>query len=120
MRAQPLVYVKYVPESSRWYCTLLGAASGHGGEEYERIVDPKRHDENAPYSTKHLVLQLHTWKKNHHHGTPGDAEAKVGNGLLVWFVVDDFDAAAKRAKTMKATIVTDVTRTPRRSSARFG
>lgn len=35
-------------------------------------------------------------KRNHHHGTPGDAEAKVGNGLLVWFVVDDFDAAAKR------------------------
>jgi hypothetical protein len=60
MRAQPLIYVKDVPESSRWYCTLLGAASGHGGEEYERIVDPKRHDENASYSTKHLVLQLHT------------------------------------------------------------
>ena len=36
--AQPLICVADVVASSRWYCTLLGGTSGHGGTEYERIM----------------------------------------------------------------------------------
>jgi hypothetical protein len=38
MRPQPLISVTDVPRSSRWYQELLGCDSGHGGEEYERLV----------------------------------------------------------------------------------
>jgi predicted enzyme related to lactoylglutathione lyase len=31
-------------------------------------------------------------------------EGRAGNGLLLWFVVHDFDAAWERAQTMGATI----------------
>jgi hypothetical protein len=106
MKSQPLIYVKDVEVSSKWYCTLLGADSGHGGGEYERIMDPKRPDKKDLYSTEHLLLQLHSWEEDHHHGTPGDRSAPVGNGLLLWFLVDDFDEVVKRATKLKAPVVT--------------
>ena len=38
MRPQPMIAVKDVEASSRWYQRLLGCESGHGGKEYERLV----------------------------------------------------------------------------------
>jgi hypothetical protein len=38
MRPQPLISVTDVPRSTRWYQELLSCDSGHGGEEYERLL----------------------------------------------------------------------------------
>jgi hypothetical protein len=38
MHPQPLISVTDVPGSSRWYQELLGCESGHGGDEYERLL----------------------------------------------------------------------------------
>lgn len=66
MRAQPLVAVKDVEKASRWYQTLLGCKSAHGGVEYERLVDPGLH--TSVYGSDGLILQLHSWEVEHHHG----------------------------------------------------
>jgi hypothetical protein len=42
-------------------------------------------------------------------GDPSDA---VGNGMLLWFEVDDFDAAVARARELEAPILLDVHRNP--------
>jgi len=95
MRPQPLICVSDVEASSLWYQRLLGCQSAHGGPEYERLESEGR-----------LILQLHHWEVDHHHGQIGDPELKpYGNGLLLWFEVDDFDAAAARAAQMQATVV---------------
>jgi len=92
MRPQPLICVRDVQASSRWYQELFGCKSDHGGAEYERLVAGGR-----------LVLQLHRWDVEHDHGLIADAGAKpYGNGVLLWFEVEDFDAALERAKRMKA------------------
>ena len=40
-----------------------------------------------------LILQLHRWEVEHHHGPIGDPNVKpYGNGVLLWFEVEDFDA----------------------------
>jgi catechol 2,3-dioxygenase-like lactoylglutathione lyase family enzyme len=44
---QPLIAVRDVAASSRWYQALLGCESAHGGHEYEMLV-----------SSGKLVLQL--------------------------------------------------------------
>ncbi len=94
MRPQPLIAVSDVEASSRWYQQLLGCESAHGGPEYERLVFKEI-----------LVLQLHRFDVEHHHGQIGDAADKpYGNGVLLWFEVDDFDAAVARAMAMKADI----------------
>ena len=38
MRPQPLIAVRDVEATSRWYQRLLGCESAHGGAEYERLT----------------------------------------------------------------------------------
>jgi catechol 2,3-dioxygenase-like lactoylglutathione lyase family enzyme len=42
----------------------------------------------------------------------GDPLVGVGNGALLWFEVDDFDAAVSRARALGAPILLDVHRNP--------
>jgi catechol 2,3-dioxygenase-like lactoylglutathione lyase family enzyme len=102
MRPQPLIAVRDVEASSRWYQRLLGCQSAHGGAEYERLV-----------ANDSLILQLHSFKVEHHHGPIGDPLNKpYGNGVLLWFEIDDFDSAVVRAEELKAEIVLPRHRNP--------
>lgn len=102
MRPQPLVAVADVEASSRWYQRLLGCQSAHGGAEYERLT-----------AGGELVLQLHHWDVEHHHGAMGDPDLRpYGNGVLLWFEVDDFDDAVRRAGELGAEVVLAPHRNP--------
>ncbi len=101
MHPQPLICVRDVEASSRWYQQLLDCKSDHGGPHYERLVLGDR-----------LVLQLHNWNVDHDHGPIGDPKLPLGNGVLLWFEVDDFDAAAVRAAELQAKIVMPRHRNP--------
>ena len=101
MRPQPLICVDDVEASSRWYQRLLNCESAHGGAEYDRLV-----------SGGTLVLQLHHWQEDHHHGKIGEADERRGNGLLLWFEVDDFDAALHRIEALNAEVILQKHRNP--------
>jgi catechol 2,3-dioxygenase-like lactoylglutathione lyase family enzyme len=110
-----MIAVADVEKSSAWYCELLGAASGHGGPEYEQVVVDGE-----------LILQLHRQESEHHHGTIGDPDQPLGNGVALWFELDSPDSpsasssadspdsadalgeAAARAEAMGAMIQTGV------------
>lgn len=101
MQLQPLICVHDVEASSLWYQELLGCDSGHGGPEYERLNFHGK-----------LVLQLHKWDVEHQHGPLGDPALRpYGNGVILWFELEDFDLVADRAERMKVEIIT-----PRRVS----
>lgn len=96
-----MLTVRNVPVSSVWYQAVLGAASGHGGDEYEQLlVDGE------------LVLQLHHLDVGHHHGSIADPDVPLGNGVAVWFEADAFDAVVSRARAARARIQTDVHNNP--------
>ncbi len=102
MRPQPLIAVTDVEASSRWYRRLLGCVSNHGGSAYEQLV-----------FNGQLILQLHSFAVEHHHGPIADPQDRpYGNGLLLWFEVDDFDAVVGRAVDMGADIVKTTHRNP--------
>jgi catechol 2,3-dioxygenase-like lactoylglutathione lyase family enzyme len=101
MHPQPLICVRDVEASSRWYQHLLGCESGHGGPRYERLVSQER-----------LILQLHRWDVEDNHGRIGDPTLTIGNGVLLWFEVDDFDSAAARAAELNAPVVLPRQRNP--------
>jgi catechol 2,3-dioxygenase-like lactoylglutathione lyase family enzyme len=95
MQPQPLIAVRDVEGSSRWYQRLLGCWSAHGGTEYERLVD----------HSGALILQLHDWDA-HEHPHMGDPATKpCGNGVLLWFQIEDFAAAVGRARALSAEIL---------------
>jgi catechol 2,3-dioxygenase-like lactoylglutathione lyase family enzyme len=102
MRPQPLIAVTDVEASSRWYQQLLGLRSDHGGPEYERLV-----------AGDTLVMQLHHFEVDHHHGAIGDPlDRPYGNGVLLWFEVDDFDGAHARAMEMGVEVMLPRHRNP--------
>jgi catechol 2,3-dioxygenase-like lactoylglutathione lyase family enzyme len=93
MKVQPMITVRDVGASSRFYQRVLGAKSGHGGDEYEQIVRDGV-----------LLLQLH-----HHdpeeHPFLYDEKVPVGNGAILWFETAEFDAAVARARDIGARIL---------------
>ena len=97
---QPLLAVHDVPASSRWYARLLGA---------EPTSKTMRSDHAHVYDRLlcggSLVLQLHAWDEEDHPNLVNAKDARPGHGVLVWFEVDDFDAAVKRARALKAKVL---------------
>ena len=102
MRPQPLISVHDVEATSRWYQTLLGFRSDHGGPDYERLVD----------GDGVLRMQLHNWDVEHDHANLGDPALPIGNGVLLWFEIDDFDEAVSRAGALEAAVVLAPHRNP--------
>ncbi len=94
IQAQPLIAVRDVTASSRWYQALLGCESAHGGEEYEMLV-----------SSGKLVLQLHAWDVDEHVNLMKPNSAPHGHGVLLWFETTDLDAAVQAAHALKAEVV---------------
>jgi catechol 2,3-dioxygenase-like lactoylglutathione lyase family enzyme len=95
MRPQPLIAVTDVEASSAWYQRLLSCESAHGGSHYERLVRGGS-----------LILQLHSFEVEHHHGRIGNPDDRpFGNGVLLWFEVDDFEAAMARVAELEPEIV---------------
>jgi len=85
VQIEPMITVRDVEASSRFYQCVLDAESGHGGDEYEQIVRGGV-----------LLLQLHH-RDAHEHPHLIDESLPVGNGVLLWFRTEDFDAALERA-----------------------
>ena len=77
---------------------VVQAARAH----YERLL-----------AGRELVLQLHRFDVEHHHGRVGDPEAALGNGVLLWFGdVSDFDDVVIRAAELGAPVVRAPHRNP--------
>lgn len=97
VEAQPLIAVRDVRASSRWYAGLLGADAlpDHSHRDfYDRISCSGR-----------MVLQLHAWDEEEHPNLVDADAAPVAHGVVLWFQVDDFDAAVERARGLRAEII---------------
>lgn len=95
--SQPLIAVRDVRASSRWYSELLGADSlpNHSHRDvYDRICRSGR-----------MLLQLHAWDEEDHPNLVNADAAPVGHGVILWFQVDDFDSAVPRARRLRAQII---------------
>jgi catechol 2,3-dioxygenase-like lactoylglutathione lyase family enzyme len=95
---QPLVAVRDVMASKRWYATLLGlrpdAMPSDHGHLYGRL-----------WSGDRLVLQLHAWDEEDHPNLVHREEARPGHGVLLWFQVEDFDDVVERVAEIGAEVV---------------
>lgn len=97
VEAVPLIAVRDVRASSKWYAELLGADSlpDHSHRDfYDRI-----------FCSGRLVLQLHAWDEEDHPNLVDRTAAPPGHGVLLWYVLDGFDAAVARARALRAEVV---------------
>lgn len=94
IRSQPMLVLADVEAGSRWFQEVVGLRSGHGGKEYEMLMDGDV-----------VVAQLHEWDR-HEHPHLGDPEnPSRGNGVLMWFGVDDFDGVVQRVQEHEVKIL---------------
>jgi len=97
VRPQTLIAVRDVRASSRWYQRLLGltALPDHEHRDsYDRL-----------FSGGQFILQLHAWDEEEHPNLVNADAAPLGHGIVLWFEVDDFDAAVERARSLKAEVL---------------
>jgi len=92
-RTWTIIGVGDVPASFKWYQSLFGLPTTAPGHDYwGQIVDPDGT----------VLLCLHAWGAHDHPSLMSPDRAQPGNGLLLFFRFDDFDAALARARALVA------------------
>jgi len=109
-RTWTIIGVSDVPGSFKWYQSLLGqpeTAPGHG--HFGQIVD----------TDGTVLLCLHQWGAHEHPPLMSPDVAPPGNGLLLFFRVDDFDAALERARALVERFEEELHRNPNTGTMEF-
>src|SRR5690242_6743475 len=90
-RIWTIIGVADVAKSFRWYQSLFGQAPTQPAHDFfGQIVD----------TDGTVLLCLHEWGEHDHPPLSSPDVAAPGNGLLLFFRVDDFDAALPRARAL--------------------
>jgi catechol 2,3-dioxygenase-like lactoylglutathione lyase family enzyme len=90
-RMWTIIGVADVPASFKWYQSLLGLPATTPAHHYfGQILD----------SDGTVLLCLHEWGEHEHPSLTSPKGAKPGNGLLLFFRVDDFNSALPRARAL--------------------
>jgi catechol 2,3-dioxygenase-like lactoylglutathione lyase family enzyme len=92
-RTWVIIGVKDVATSFKWYQSLLGLPETTPAHDYFGQVQ----DTDGT-----VLLNLHGWGAHDHPSLFSPDVATPGNGLLLFFRVDDFDLALQRGRTLVA------------------
>jgi catechol 2,3-dioxygenase-like lactoylglutathione lyase family enzyme len=93
IRTWTIIGVRAVTASVDWYQTLFGQPKAPPAHEYfGQILD----------ADGTVLLCLHAWGAHEHPSLTSPDAASPGNGLLLFFRVDDFDLALTRARALGA------------------
>src|SRR3984893_18001444 len=90
-RTWTIIGVGDVPNSFKWYQSLFGQPETQPAHAYfGQILD----------SDGTVLLCLHQWGAHEHPSLTSPDRALPGNGLLLFFRVDDFELGLKRARAL--------------------
>lgn len=93
IKNEPIIGVKNVAASSKWYQALLGCKGTHGGDTFETLADEH----------ENIFLCLHKWGE-HAHPTLSSPKVEPGNGLILYLRVAELDKTWKNAQDLNAKI----------------
>ena len=94
-RTWTIIGVADVASSFAWYQSLLGLPATKPAHDYfGQILD----------TDGTVLLCLHQWGAHEHPTLASPDHAEPGNGLLLFFRVDDFDQVLPRARTLVAAL----------------
>jgi catechol 2,3-dioxygenase-like lactoylglutathione lyase family enzyme len=90
-RTWTIIGVRDVPGSLRWYQALFGQpATLPAHDDFGQILE----------ADGTVLLCLHAWGAHGHPSLMSPGHGTPGNGLLLFFRVDDFDLALQRARSL--------------------
>jgi len=109
-RTWTIIGVRDVRGSFDWYQSLLGLPAAAPAHEYfGQILD----------SDGTVLLCLHQWGAHEHPSLDNPQRAQPGNGLLLFFRVDDFDLSLSKALRLVARLDEEPHRNPNTGTMEF-
>ena len=94
-RTWTIIGVSDVARSFKWYQSLLGLSETlPAHDDFGQILD----------ADGTVLLCLHQWGAHEHPPLVSPNRSEPGNGLLLFFRVDDFDEALPRARALVAAL----------------
>ncbi|MGN6521061.1 MAG: VOC family protein [Dokdonella sp.] len=109
-RTWTVIAVRDVAYSFAWYRRLFGQPPGAPAHGYfGQLLD-----EDGT-----VLLCLHAWGAHEHPTLASAARAEPGNGLLLFFRVDDFGAALSRARDLVERFEEEPNRNPNTTTMEF-
>lgn len=109
-RTWTIIGVADVAKSFNWYRALFGQPpSAPAHDFFGQILD----DDGT------VLLCLHRWGDHEHPTLTSPDRAEPGNGLLLFFRVDDFDATLERARTLAERLEEEPTINPSTGTREF-
>ena len=109
-RTWTIIGVADVAQSFNWYRSLFGQPPAKPAHDYfGQILD----------QDGTVLLCLHRWGDHDHPSLISPARAEPGNGLLLFFRVDDFDDSLSRARELVPRLETEPQTNPATGTREF-
>lgn len=107
-KLDPIIAVKDVETSSKWYQSIFGFKNSHGGPDF--AVLESEEDE--------IILCLHKWGE-HEHPSMKDLNIVPGNGLILYFRTENMDTIRQNAKEMNCCVEEEIHLNPNSTKKEF-
>jgi catechol 2,3-dioxygenase-like lactoylglutathione lyase family enzyme len=109
-RTWTIIGVRDVRSSFKWYRSLFGHPETAPAHDYwGQILD----------ADGTVLICLHEWGAHDHPSLSSPDTAAPGNGLLLFFRVDDYQAALERARTLVAKLEQEPEMNPNTETLEF-
>lgn len=97
MKLDPIIAVHDVEASSKWYQSVFGCRSTHGGSKFEVLV--MENDE--------VLICLHKWEEDNH---PAMSNLTIvpGNGLILYFRTENMNEIRQNIEKIGATVEEEI------------
>jgi predicted enzyme related to lactoylglutathione lyase len=107
-KIDPIIAVKDVEASSKWYQSVFGCKSMHGGNDFRTLVS--ENDE--------ILICLHKWGE-HQHPTMTNPSITPGNGLILYFRTENMDVIRQNVEKIGGFIEEDIHLNPNSRKKEF-
>lgn len=97
-KIDPIIAVKDVEDSTRWYQQVFGFKRVHGGIGNFAVL-VSENDE--------ILLCLHKWEE-HEHSTMKDPNITAGNGLILYFRTENMNAILQNVEGIGCPVEEDI------------
>lgn len=105
-----IIGVADVPRSFAWYQSLLGQPATQPAHDYfGQIID----------TDGTVLLCVHRWGDHEHPSLASPENVEPGNGLLLFFRVEDFDQTLDRARDLVAALEKEPNVNPNTGTSEF-
>lgn len=97
IETDPIIAVQDVENSSKWYQQVFGFRNGHGGDTFAVLKN----------KAGEVALCLHKWGE-HDHPSMSTPDIGTGNGLLLYFRVENISIIKQNVDKLGVRVERDV------------